>query len=180
MKKIVCVLLTWVILVAPAFASEIDFSSYSVEELIQIRDEVDTALFEKDGLILAEVGKYVVGTDIGAGSYVLKPYPVDEGKLGVLNYVVYKYDGAQEEYEAATNAYNVAYKNASAAEEAGETPVWPEKVNESVYIADSGRLDSESNESGKVSLQDGQILVFTSSWGAITISIKKAQGLFMD
>ena len=110
----------------------------------------------------------------------MKPYPVDEGRLGVLNYVVYKYDGAEVEYEAASNAYNVAYQNASSAEEAGETPVWPDKVDESQFIADSGRLDSERNESGKVSLKEGEVLVLRSSWGAITISIKKAPGLFMD
>lgn len=180
MKKVLCVLMSLLLFVVPALASEIDFSGYSVEELTQIRDEIDAALFEKDGLILAEVGTYIVGIDIGAGSYILKPYPVDEGKLGVLNYIIYKNDTAHAEYEKARNAYDIAYRNARAAEKAAETPVWPDLVNESQYITESGKLYSKRNESGKITLQDGQILVFSSSWGAITISIKKAPGLFME
>ena len=180
MKKLLSILMSLLLFAVPAFASELDFSAYSVEELIQMRDAIDDALVEKDGLVLAEVGTYVVGTDIGAGAYILKPYAVDEGKLGVLNYTIYLSEAAQTEYSQALSAYNTAYQNEKAVEKAGGTPVWPDPVDKTKYIAGSGSLDSERNESGKITLKDGQVLVFSSSWGAITIAIKRAPGLFME
>ena len=181
MRKILGILASVLILsTAPVSAREIDFSGYSVEELIEIRDKVDAALYEKDGLVIAQVGTYTVGRDIAAGSYVLKPFPVDELGLGVLHYKVYKYEGAKEEYEKARNAYTTAYANAEAVEEKGEAPVWPEKVNESDYLAASGEIDSEDGDSGRISVTDGQIIEFSTSWGPVVIAVEKAGGLFMN
>ncbi len=158
----------------------LDLSDYNVEELLQIRDEVDDALYKKDGLVIAEEGTYVVGKDIGEGTYIIKPYPAGSLGIGVLNYVIYIDADAKKEYEIALNTYNTAYKNAQAEKDAGKTPVWPEKVNESEYIIASGDIDSEEGETGRSSLKEGEILVFTHSWEAVDITIQKTTGLFMD
>ena len=180
MRKLVLLLLCAIFVIRQVYAAEIDLSGYSVEELLALQDKVDSALFEKGGLTVIELGTYTVGVDIAAGSYVLKPYPSDKAGLGVLNYTVYRNEKSESKYEAAQNKYNTDYKNAKAAEEAGQVPEWPREINEKKFIAEEGRIDSEANESGKVNLKDGQVLVLTSTWGAVTVTIKKAGGLFME
>ena len=183
MKKIICVLLSLVLFVAPALASEIDFSGYSVEELIQIRNEVDNAIYKKDGWVLIDNGIYVVGSDIAAGSYILKSFALENGiwrPSGTIEYYIFRSEDAIREYSEANGVYNVAYKNAEAAEAAGEMPVWPDKVSETQYLTDRGELEAEYNESQKITLQDGQVLILYCSYGSAITAIKKASTLFMD
>ena len=161
-------------------AADYDFSDCSLEELIKLRNDVDMAIYEKDGFVIADAGTYVAGKDIAEGSYIITAFPESEENSGVLNYTVYKYAGAKEEYEKADNAYDTAFMNAEAAETAGEKPTWPERVNESDYFVSSGRLKSDSCESAKVELSEGEAIEFSTSWGAVNIAIKKADGLFFD
>ena len=161
----------------------------SVDPIFDLAGRITLGALEKNvpyvssegaAALVAEEGTYVVGKDIGEGTYVIKPYPAGSLGIGVLNYEIFINADAKKEYELALNEYNAAYKNAQAEKEAGKTPVWPEEVNESEYIVASGRIDSEEGETGRISLKEGEILVFSHSWETVDITIQKTTGLFMD
>lgn len=73
MKKILAALMMCILLAVPAFAETVDLSSMSLDELIQLRDAVQneiSARIGSDSMAIAS-GKYIVGTDIKAGYYLL-------------------------------------------------------------------------------------------------------------
>lgn len=73
MRKFLAILLICLLLVVPAFAETVDLSSMSLEELIQLRDAAQneiSARIGSDPMTIAS-GKYIVGTDIKAGYYLL-------------------------------------------------------------------------------------------------------------
>lgn len=73
MKKFLAVLITSMLLIVPAFAETVNLNSMSLEELIQLRDAVQDEISVRigsDPMVIAS-GKYIVGTDIKAGYYLL-------------------------------------------------------------------------------------------------------------
>ena len=78
MKKVVALLCVLFVLVPMCFAEETsDFSYFdgmSIEELIAARDEANSRLAQEGFYEANSIapGKYVVGTDIKAGAYVVK------------------------------------------------------------------------------------------------------------
>ena len=73
MKKFLAVLITSMMLIVPAFAETVNLNSMSLEELIQLRDAVQDEISVRigsDPMAIAS-GKYIVGTDIKAGYYLL-------------------------------------------------------------------------------------------------------------
>lgn len=71
MKKFFSLFLAFFLMLSSASASTLDFSSFSDDELILIRDTV-LAEIQKRGLIKSAhipVGKYTIGVDIPAGVY---------------------------------------------------------------------------------------------------------------
>lgn len=76
MKKFFSLLLAFFLMLSSASASTLDFSSFSDDELILIRDTV-LAEIQKRGLIKSAnvpVGSYVVGEDFPAGVYSVKAH----------------------------------------------------------------------------------------------------------
>ena len=70
-----------------AFAESFDVSSLSYEELVQLNQDMQVALFGKklgDGVTIP-IGTYIAGTDIPAGTYVLTAHGEDF-YLGVYLY----------------------------------------------------------------------------------------------
>lgn len=189
MKKpisIIAIVLVFLSLASFTFANDVtksnilDLSGYSVEELLQIRDEVDKELFNKGGFVIVEEGIYVVGKDIGAGTYIIKPYPKEENDYSDIIYSIYKNAEAKEELATQFTAYNSAWDNANEVKKSGGTPTWPERVNESQYRIDHGYIHAYKGESVRVSLEDGQVLTLYRNVGSPYITIQKVNGLFMD
>ena len=91
MKKIACILACAMISAASisAYADIPDISELSVDELVQLRDQIDTALFENGGAVELPFGDYVVGRDIAPGIYVIRPHIVEETED---NYGYYYYE----------------------------------------------------------------------------------------
>lgn len=73
MKKLVSIILFITLFVVPALADEIDLSSMTFDELLTLRaalnSEISMRLENESSNIYS--GKYIVGEDIKAGTYVL-------------------------------------------------------------------------------------------------------------
>ena len=74
MKKLVSLLILCALLTAPALA-EIDLSGMTFEELVDLRAQVDLAIFASDGWqeVTVPAGAYVIGRDIPAGYWTIAP-----------------------------------------------------------------------------------------------------------
>lgn len=72
MKKILAIALALILIGAAAYAA-IDLSGMSFDELLELRAQVDAALWASDGWTEAKVpaGKYLVGDDIPAGRWTI-------------------------------------------------------------------------------------------------------------
>lgn len=73
MRKFLAILMLCLLLIVPAFAETFDLSSMSLDDLIQLRDAVRNELSARIGSDPMTIvsGKYIVGTDIKAGYYLL-------------------------------------------------------------------------------------------------------------
>lgn len=74
MKKLLSVLLVLAVLSLPVLAcAEVDLTGMSLQELIELRQQIDLLLFGSDEYKSVPVpqGTYTVGVDIPAGSYTL-------------------------------------------------------------------------------------------------------------
>lgn len=72
MKKIICLLVSAMLLATPVCAGEIDLSAYSDDDLLALKAQVDSELTNRgvgESAVLQE-GVYVVGKDVKAGTYV--------------------------------------------------------------------------------------------------------------
>ena len=91
MKKRFCLFVVLLILsgLTIAFATGIDFSSYSDAELISIVEQLNAELVARGISKTASItpGSYLVGRDIPAGKYVLK-----NDTEGTAYYLIYKDD----------------------------------------------------------------------------------------
>lgn len=178
MRKAICVLLCAIFLTAPVLASDVDLSGYSVEELLELQDKVNDALFEKGGLTVLSPGTYNVGIDIAPGTYVVKPHPTEDS--GYIRYSVYKSEEAKVKYGNAYNKYDAAYSNALDRDLAGETADWPREVNKNKYMSSYGEISRDNAKGEKISLKDGEILEINCAWAEVPMTIEKSGGLFMD
>lgn len=176
MRKVICVLMCAIFITTPVIASDIDLSVYSVDELIELQHRISDTLAENGGLTIISEGAYLVGRDIAAGSYVLKPHSED----GYFEYYVYKTEEDRGKYENACNKYRKAYYDALEREEAGEEPNWPKQVNEKKFMTDQGLLNEDDKSGVQISLTEGQLLVLTTGLNDITVTIEKINGLFME
>lgn len=73
MRKFLAILIVGLMCAIPAMAENVDISSMSLEELFQLKTSIQeeiTARIGKNPMNIAS-GKYIVGTDIKAGYYIL-------------------------------------------------------------------------------------------------------------
>ena len=70
------------LLAVTAFAeTELDLSSHSADELIELQKKVDEALYAQDGKVVLPPGELVVGVDIAPGSYLIEPHNIQESYM---------------------------------------------------------------------------------------------------
>lgn len=102
MKKIAALLLALILCLGslPAFA-DVDLSAYTQEELLALRDKINEELLKRGIEKKVEVpqGRYIVGEDIPAGTYTLKPKP---NGFAVI-----------EVWKNASSKYNMFYESVS-------------------------------------------------------------------
>lgn len=96
MKKVLAFLLVCILFVTPVFAEGVDLSSMSVEELIQLHNQIDEILADKFKCELDVIypGTYVVGRDIKEGRYILNCL-----KTGIVNFWIITFYENEEELE---------------------------------------------------------------------------------
>ena len=100
MKRILALLCTFFVLTPMCLAEETKDYSYldgmSLEDLMVLRTEVDSRLAQEglyDSNAIPE-GAYVVGTDIKAGTYIVKGLLIDDYDLIGCIYIHKSYDNA--------------------------------------------------------------------------------------
>lgn len=96
MKKVLAFLLVCILFVTPVFAEGMDLSSMSVEELIQLHNQIDEILADKFKCELDVIypGTYVVGRDIKEGRYLLNCL-----RTGSVNYWIITFYENEEEFK---------------------------------------------------------------------------------
>ena len=165
-------------------AADIDISGLSVEELLQLRTEVDEAILNKDGAVVIGYGKYEAGVDIAPGQYTLKVYFAEDTDLAGLYYSILTYPTADIDYENAYWEWRRKYNAYEADVEEGKTDaVMPESPNQSEYYVQDQDLIEAPGGSAGISLKEGQTLLLDDWCDNVIITIAKTgtgQGLFMD
>lgn len=103
MKKVLAFLLVCILFVTPVFAEGMDLSSMSVEELIQLHNQIDEILADKFKCELGVIypGIYVVGKDIKEGRYLLNCL-----KTGMVNFWIITLYENEDEFENRNRLYN--------------------------------------------------------------------------
>ncbi len=119
MKKTMAAILVAVLLcaVVPAFASGIDLSGMSREELIALKNEIDLAIWAGEDWeeVLVPQGVYAVGEDIPAGHWTIRAADgqwasVNWGDKLSKNGRELSYDGSFLVYETLTSKTDVTYE----------------------------------------------------------------------
>ena len=92
MKKIACIILATALFAMPVYAADIDRTSMSDEELldIQTRADEETSNSSLEVSAVLSGGKYVGGEDIKTGRYVFTPVQTRESSL------IYLYDNMDD------------------------------------------------------------------------------------
>ena len=94
-RKILTLLATRMFISTPVYASaDIDISSLSVEQLIDLRSKINAVIAENGGDNLIGMGKYVVGIEIKEGTFSFQC--TKNAQYGFINVLTYP---SQEEYD---------------------------------------------------------------------------------
>lgn len=75
MKKLLVALLVVAMMISTAMAEGIDLSGLSYEDLLELRQQVDAAIWASDGWqeVKVPAGVYVIGEDIPSGRWSVTP-----------------------------------------------------------------------------------------------------------
>ena len=187
MKKQIAVLTAGLILAGTLSisAAEIDISGLSVEELLQLRADVDEELMNKNGAVVIGYGKYEAGVDIAPGQYTIKVYFAEGSDLAGLYYSILSDATADTRYDDAYWEWRRQYSAYEEAVEAGRTDVvLPEAPNQSDYFIQRDELIEAPGGSAIVSLKEGQTLALEDWCDNVIVTIEQTggtgKGLFMD
>ncbi len=171
---IVALLLTCLLGTASA---DIDLTGMTIEELRELREKVDYAIFEKDGAIILEPGAYVAGKDIAPGSYVLNIRSARSSDIATGKVRVYTSVEAMRSYDSEYDDYWRRSRLAATVDEL-------EKFDEGKYLTMKSDGDYntyiKAGASFHVTLEEGQVLYTELQSGSMFITIQQAKGLFMD
>ena len=71
MKKLIAILILCAMLFSTAYASDIDLSGMTTEELLELNHQIQLVLFNENLVngIVINPGEYIVGDDLPAGNY---------------------------------------------------------------------------------------------------------------
>lgn len=77
MKKLLVLCLLFAIACSPAAAEAPDLSGLSYDELVQLRDQINLAIWNSQEWqeVIVPPGVWQIGVDIPAGHWTVKPYP---------------------------------------------------------------------------------------------------------
>lgn len=173
-KMITGIVCGLILTISPVMASGLDLSEKSVEELLEIRKEVDEALFNAGGFVQVPFGRYVVGADIGSGMYNIQTFKSkaeDEERDYGLTVQVFRNEEMEKTYMPAYTEHISSLLS----DDKEKTD-----FNEADYLSFSIELGNV--DAAHFSLSDGEILVLTDSsvqYPAVVV-MSKQTGLFMD
>ena len=176
-QKIMSIILFTSLFLFSALAEQtIDFSALSVEELLTLKSQVETALVEKGvGMIIPE-GCYIVGIDIAAGTYVFSGYlNSEEWYANAGSYKIWKDESLMKQYKTETERISTEWMDWISNEKKGEEPV--SNLNELDFLVSEEFFNKPHQL--RVSLEEGQVIEISAGTTGF-ISIEKATGLFMD
>ena len=105
MKRLLLLILVLTMAVTPALAAEIDLTTMTDAELVELRAQIDEILDDDSSKIYE--GKYVVGTDIKPGRYKLTCYQFLSilAAMHVRLYAADNPDERLESYDLVTSVY---------------------------------------------------------------------------
>lgn len=120
-----CLLIT-----TPVMASDIDLTSMSTEDLVALKDSINTEIANRGGDNVIGEGTYTVGTDIKSGNFKVTPM---KGYDGYTTFYVFKDSAEYEDYKGGNY-------------DAGDC------------VIDLESYEEGNNDSGNLVLKDGEIL----------------------
>ena len=105
MKKLLTVLLIFLLIISTSYAETIDLSSMTIEDLIVLHEQLDAMLEEKFSCQLDVIypGNYIVGKDIKEGSYLFSCTKVGMANFWILTTYVSEDDFANRNSLAREN-----------------------------------------------------------------------------
>ena len=71
MKKLIAIVMALITVFGMAYSETIDLDAMSVDELVELRNDVIEALYSKNGAVSLPEGRYVAGKDIAVGTYTI-------------------------------------------------------------------------------------------------------------
>lgn len=177
MKRIIPVVLAFCLIFGTfAYAEGIDLASLSIEELVQLRNDLTDELFNRSGGVPLAEGKYVVGKDIAPGAYTV--VECEDGTWSRLT--VYLTENSESELEKAEDAYRKA-RNAFFNSEDTTVTEEPESIDYTQYYRLNDLYDRVES---RIRLDEGNVLdvsILRPGEGTNPLLIfKTSTGLFMD
>ena len=164
-----------------AYAMEedaIDVSSMSLEELLQLKEEVDNEIIKRGegNFVFLPSGRYVAGRDIAPGMYTISCYKT--GDNGFVIITVFAVGETADSYDAAYREYKIKEQAYQDAINAGEEAEMPEMFDKGKYVV-FGEKTVMGNGEVSVYLEEGQTLSVSISYDRV-VTISQSKGLFMD
>lgn len=161
--------------------SSVDVSGMSTEELIKLKDEIITELYNKAGLVSLPKGEYVCGSDIAPGSYVISLIKNEYGS-GSVKITVYASPVSRTQYEDAYKDYQLKWALLGEAVENNSSVSIevPEVFDSSQYYVSSYEAYSHAGDTIRVNISDGQLLYVDYDGSDFYVFIEQATGLFMQ
>ena len=164
-----------------SFADTCDFSNSTVEELLQLQEQIQEELFEKGQFVEIGSGEFVVGKDIAPGSYEITFFEKSYN-MCFVDLIVYNTPESRMKYESAKRDSQLRWAaieeiiNNDSAVQISE----PEMLDDSLYIATNLSEYRYVGDVIRVTLSEGQLLYLKYDGNKVSAVIKKAQGLFME
>lgn len=94
-------------LAIPFSYAEVDVSSLSTDELFTLQDEINSELADRGQYPVLSAGKYIVGQDIGAGTYTVQEYSDGEDHSSGWSVRIYNSE-ADYEADSLSEIYSIA------------------------------------------------------------------------
>lgn len=182
MKKILALMLLFCIAIGNSAMAEIpDISNLTVDDLIELKNEVELQLYALNKTTVLDAGTYVVGRDIAPGTYVIREYSSDPDRDTDWGVKIFLTADDVSRFQKDYNEYTAKYDTAVARKKNGEEFEYPAELTYTEYYRFTG-IESES--SGRITLSDGEVMqVYV--WGysgdnTSRLIIEKSSPLFMD
>ncbi len=175
------VALLLVCLLSTALA-EVDLTNMTIEELLALRQEVDNAIFEKDGAVILQPGTYEAGKDIAPGSYDLifhknaRPFSSGQISVYVSAEAMHSYESDYNDYYLQLSILERNAENGHKIEEADK----PEKLDEGKYLTMNISKSFDAGASYRITIEEGQVLFIEYNSHEVLVTIQQVKGLFMD